>query len=189
MCLLYFIGKNNLRALKIVFLYKFRTMKLRELKIVFREFASEEELQEEDRTLLQAARSATERAYAPYSGFKVGAALRLQSGLVVQGNNQENAAYPSGLCAERTALFYANANYPDQAVDTIAVTARNASGWMIEPVKPCGSCRQALLESESRSGKLMRILLDGQSAIYLLEGVDSLLPLNFKASDLQGHTR
>lgn len=164
-------------------------MKLRELKILFREFSSEEELTEDDRQLLLAARQATESAYAPYSGFKVGAALRLNGGMVVKGNNQENAAYPSGLCAERTALFYANANYPDLAVETIAVTARNASGWMVEPVKPCGSCRQALLEAEGRSGKLMRILLDGTSAIYLLEGVDSLLPLNFKASDLQGHSR
>ena len=130
------------------------------------------------------ARKASEDAWAPYSGFKVGAAVKLLSGMVLTGNNQENAAYPSGLCAERTVLFYASANFPDDPVVAIAVTAQNAAGFLAEPVKPCGGCRQALLEVETRHNRPVTIVLDGQQSIYLLEGVGSLLPLNFTRRSL-----
>jgi cytidine deaminase len=159
-------------------------MNWKEIKIAYREFSHIDELPDDWKALVISARNASENAWAPYSGFKVGAAVKLASGMVVTGNNQENAAYPAGLCAERTALFYANANYPDQPVETIAVTAQNSNGWMAEPVKPCGGCRQALLEVETRYEKPVTIILDGKESIIVLDGVDSLLPLNFKRTSL-----
>jgi cytidine deaminase len=159
-------------------------MNWKEIKIAYREFKSIDELSDDWKALVLRARAGSENAWAPYSGFKVGAAVKLVSGHVVVGNNQENAAYPAGLCAERTALFYANANYPDDPVETIAVTAQNSNGWMDEPVKPCGGCRQALLEVETRYNRLVTIILDGQKSIIVLDGVDSLLPLNFKRTSL-----
>jgi cytidine deaminase len=159
-------------------------MKWNEIKIAYREYANLGELPEDWKSLIMRARDVSDRAWAPYSGFKVGAAVKLVSGLIVAGNNQENAAYPAGLCAERTALFYANANFPNDPVDVIAVTAKNVHGWVEEPVKPCGGCRQALLEVETRYNRKVTILLDGQKAIYVLDGVDGLLPLNFTRSSL-----
>ena len=106
-----------------------------------------EELDAADRELMDAAREATNRSYAPYSHFSVGAAARLANGIVVTGTNQENAAYPSGLCAERTTLFYANSQHPDQAVTTLAIAARNEHNEFLEsPIPPCGACRQMLYE-------------------------------------------
>ncbi len=159
-------------------------MNRREIKIAYLEFDGAEELPDEFRLLVMSARKASGDAWAPYSGFKVGAAVKLLSGLVLTGNNQENAAYPAGLCAERTVLFYANANYPDDPVVAIAVTAQNAAGFLAEPVKPCGGCRQALLEVETRYNRAVTIVLDGQQSIYMLDGVDSLLPLNFTGRSL-----
>jgi cytidine deaminase len=130
------------------------------------------------------ARRITGQAYAPYSGFHVGAAVLLENGLIVSGNNQENSAYPSGLCAERVALFYANANYPDSGVKTIAISAAKNDVLVNEPVKPCGSCRQALAETEVRFKTPIRIILDGQDGILVLNGVESLLPLSFSKKAL-----
>lgn len=111
-----------------------------------------EELGVADRELIDAACQATRRSYAPYSHFSVGAAARLSDNTIVTGTNQENAAYPSGLCAERTTLFYANSQYPDQAVETLAIAARNECGeFLEEPIPPCGACRQVMLETENAS--------------------------------------
>jgi len=115
----------------------------------------------------------------------VGAAVLLENGEIITGNNQENAAYPSGLCAERTAMFYANANYPDVAVTTLAVAAQNAGGFLKDPIAPCGSCRQVLLETEQRYGKKLRVLLYGASEIAILETVKDLLPLSFGVETLK----
>jgi cytidine deaminase len=104
--------------------------------------------------------------------------------LIVTGNNQENSAYPSGLCAERVALFYANANYPESEVKAIAISAAKNGVLVNEPVKPCGSCRQALAETEVRFKTPIRIILDGQDSILVLNGVESLLPLSFSKKDL-----
>lgn len=154
-------------------------MKTLQLHIPVKVFAYEE-LVEADRQLIDAARLATYRSYAPYSRFCVGAAARLANGTVVSGSNQENAASPSGLCAERTTLFYANSRYPDQAVDTLAIAARNAEGEFLQkPISPCGACRQVMLETETRFGHPMRVLLYGTESIYELRGVESLLPLSF----------
>ena len=107
--------------------------------------AQSEELSEEDRLLVQRAIEATASSYSPYSHFAVGAALRLADGTIVIGSNQENAAFPSGLCAERTAIFAAGATHPDQAVTTLAIAARNEAGRTAEPVSPCGACRQVIV--------------------------------------------
>ncbi len=145
---------------------------------------SYDELTEEERRLINAAREATQRSYAPYSHFSVGAAALLENGIIVTGTNQENAAYPSGTCAERTTLFYANSQYPDQAVRTLAIAARSEEGFVDTPISPCGSCRQVLLETEKRFGKPIRVLLYGKEQIYILEGVSNLLPLSFGAEFL-----
>lgn len=145
-----------------------------------------EELDAADRELIDAAREATHRSYAPYSHFSVGAAARLADNTVVCGSNQENAAYPSGLCAERTTLFYANSRYPDQAVTTLAIAARNEQGEFLDaPIPPCGACRQVMLETEVRYRQPMRILLYGRKGIYEVKKVGDLLPLSFDASAMQ----
>lgn len=144
-----------------------------------------EELNADDRILMNEAMQATERSYAPYSHFSVGAAARLTNGSIVAGTNQENAAYPSGICAERTTLFYANSQYPDQAVETLAVAARNKQDFLDDPIPPCGACRQVMLETEKRFGNPMRILLYGKKGIYEMKGVGSLLPLSFEASSME----
>lgn len=159
-------------------------MKTSEIRIVVHEYQSINELPEADQLLLIEARRITAFAYAPYSGFHVGAAVLLGDGRIVTGNNQENSAYPSGLCAERVALFYANANYPTAEVKTIAISAAKNGILVSEPVKPCGSCRQALAETELRFETPIRILLDGQDSILLLNGVESLLPLSFSKKSL-----
>jgi cytidine deaminase len=159
-------------------------MKTTEIKITVYEFERIDELPLNDRNLLEEARQITASAYAPYSGFHVGAAILLGNGQIIKGNNQENSAYPSGLCAERVALFYANASYPDSAVKTIAISASKNGMLVNEPVKPCGGCRQALAEAEVRFETPIRIILDGKDSILVLQGVESLLPLSFSKKDL-----
>ena len=139
-----------------------------------------EELTSEEQHLLQLAIEATDRSYAPYSKFHVGAAVRLDNGIELSGCNQENAAYPSGLCAERTALFYAGAQYPDVPVRMLAIAARGTDGELTEePTGPCGSCRQVIIESETRAGGPIRILLYGRKYVYVVEGIRPLMPLTF----------
>lgn len=144
-----------------------------------------DELSQADQALLLAAKEATTRSYAPYSHFAVGAALLLKDGTVVTGTNQENAAYPSGLCAERTALFYANSQYPDQPVLTLAIAARTERDFIEIPIPPCGACRQVMLETENRYRQPIRILLYGKEAIYEVKRVGDLLPLSFDASSME----
>ena len=140
-----------------------------------------EELPEENRKLVDAAHEATRRSYAPYSHFCVGVAVRLDNGIIVTGNNQENVAYPSGLCAERTALFYANSQYPDQAVTALAIASRHMDEASIcdHVCPPCGACRQVMLETENRFGCPMKILLCGSNQVYVIESASCLLPLSF----------
>jgi cytidine deaminase len=139
-----------------------------------------QELTPEEQHLLSLAVEATGRSYAPYSHFHVGAAVRLENGAEVIGCNQENAAYPSGLCAERTALFAAGAQYPDVPVSVLAIAARGTDGELLEePVAPCGSCRQVIIESETRAGSPIRILLYGQKHVYVIDGIKELMPLTF----------
>ena len=144
-----------------------------------------DELPPEEQRLINAAIEATERSYAPYSHFSVGAAVLMENGAIVCGNNQENAAYPSGMCAERTTLFYAHAQYPKHPVKALAIAARSKEGLLPSPIPPCGACRQVMLETEKRSGSPMRILLYGTQGIYKIEGTGSILPLSFDADFLK----
>ena len=130
--------------------------------------------------LVEAARAATERSYAPYSRFCVGAAIRLSNGEIVEGSNQENVAYPSGTCAERSACFYAHSRYPEARFESIAIAARGTDGEFTPlPTAPCGACRQALLEYEVLAGKDVPVLLAGRDCVYRVPSVRSLLPLAF----------
>ncbi|MDH6304231.1 cytidine deaminase [Parabacteroides sp. PH5-13] len=144
------------------------------------------EVPEEYKILLQAALEATGRAYAPYSRFQVGAAVLLSDGKIVAGNNQENAAYPSGLCAERVALFSAGAQYPDLAVKAIAIAAVT-EGSQVDMITPCGGCRQVLLEVEKRYQHPVNVLLYGKDTVYVADSASALLPLSFDGSDLPEH--
>lgn len=143
-----------------------------------------EELTDNERCLIDKAIEATYRSYSKYSHFSVGAAVRLENGTEVIGCNQENAAYPLTLCAERTALFSAGAQYPDQPVTMIAIAARNADGLLAEPITPCGSCRQVLIETEQRFGHSIRILLYGTNHVYVIDGIKQLMPLSFSEEHL-----
>lgn len=138
-----------------------------------------DELTEEEHQLTEAARKATRRSYAPYSHFSVGAAARLANGIVVTGTNQENIAYPSGLCAERTTLFYANSQYPDQPVTALAIAARSEACLTERPVMPCGACRQVMLETINRFSTPLRLLLCSQTEVYVVDDARALLPLAF----------
>jgi cytidine deaminase len=140
-----------------------------------------EELLLEEKKLIDCAKEACFRAYAPYSQFQVGATALLANGEIVTGSNQENVAFPSGLCAERTTLFYANSQYPEQAVKTLAVAAYTQGDFVERPVSPCGACRQVVLETEMRYQSPVRILLYGKKEIYRIEGIKDLLPLAFNA--------
>ncbi len=139
-----------------------------------------QEIPENVRELVEHARDAISRAYAPYSQFRVGAAVRLKNGVIITGNNQENVAYPSGLCAERVALFYANAKYPDvPVVDLLVMAESGENGITEQPVSPCGSCRQVLQETELRYNKDIKVMLAGKEEVWIFENGSQLLPLNF----------
>lgn len=145
-----------------------------------------DELCEADRKLVDAAKESTQSSYAPYSQFQVGAAALLSDGTIISGSNQENAAYPSGLCAERTTLFFANAAHPNKAVEALAVAAYTNGKFTNVPVPPCGACRQVMLEVEQRYHQPIRILLYGTEGTYVVEGgIRELLPLIFDASFLK----
>jgi len=151
----------------------------KEIKIAYREYESLAQLDAEDKDLAQAAVEATAQSYAPYSNFNVGAAVLFEDGVVVKGANQENAAYPSGLCAERTALFYASASRPDKAMTAIAIAAGQNGELCKNPATPCGACRQVMAQYQTKSGRPMRVLLIGAERIWRFEKVDDLLPLIF----------
>ena len=151
----------------------------KEIKIAYQEYASLQELGAEDLRLAQAAIDATSQAYAPYSNFNVGAAVMFTDGEIVSGANQENAAYPSGLCAERTALFYASASRPNKKMAALAIAACQNGELIQSPVTPCGACRQVMAQYQTKSGIPMKILLIGKEKILKFSKVDDLLPLIF----------
>lgn len=139
-----------------------------------------DELSAIEQKLVDEARNATLRSYVPYSKFSVGAAILLSNGEIITGANQENVAYPSGTCAERTACFYAHAKYPEAHFQTIAIAARGTDGnELTHPISPCGSCRQALLEYEMLAKENTKVILVGANEIYIIPSIKSLLPLAF----------
>ena len=151
----------------------------KEIKIAYVEYDSLEQLDSKDLELAQAAIEATALSYAPYSNFNVGAAVLFEDGVIVKGANQENAAYPSGMCAERTALFYASASRPDKAMTAIAIAAGQNGKICEMPVAPCGACRQVMAQYQTKSARPMEILLVGDKKIWKFNKVDDLLPLIF----------
>ena len=151
----------------------------KEIKIAYQEYDSIDELKAKDKELAQAAIDATATAYAPYSKFNVGAAVLFEDGEIVKGSNQENAEYPSGICAERTALFYASASRPNKAMAALAIAASQEGSLLETPVTPCGACRQVMAQYQLKSGIPMRILLVGAHKIWEFGKVDDLLPFTF----------
>ena len=151
----------------------------RELKISFLEYDSLEEMSGSDRSLALSAIEAIDGSYAPYSHFNVGAAVLLSDGTVVKGANQENAAYPSGLCAERTAMFAAGAAHPDLDMCCIAVAARQNGELCPEPAAPCGACRQVMAQYQTKAGHPLSIILVGAKKVQKFTRVDDLLPFIF----------
>ncbi|HRO70770.1 MAG TPA: cytidine deaminase [Chitinophagaceae bacterium] len=143
------------------------------------------ELNAADAELLTTAREVTQQAYAPYSGFFVGAAARLSNGQTVKGTNQENASYPVGICAERVLLGNAATLYPNISIDTLAISYNTKELKSDHPISPCGMCRQALLEYEARTNQSIRLILSGQEGnVYILKSVGHLLPFAFKSDEL-----
>ena len=152
----------------------------KEYSFKFQLFPNWQSLTPEEILLVNKAFEAMEKAYAPYSKFKVGAALLLEDGQIIQGNNQENIAYPSGLCAERVALFHAGAQFPGIAVDLICIVAKGDLMPISQLLSPCGACRQVMLESENRQNKPIRIILVNQdNRTMCIDSVQNLLPFGF----------
>ena len=153
----------------------------RQIQISYQEYNSIEEMNPEDRELAAEAIKAMQGAYAPYSHFHVGAAVRMSNGQVVRGANQENAAFPSGLCAERTAMFAAGAHYPDKDMLSIALAGGVMGRLGREPATPCGACRQVMAQYQAKSGKPMSVIMISSDRIWKFEKVDDILPLIFNS--------
>lgn len=151
----------------------------KEIKIAYIEYESLDQLDADDRKTADAAVEAISLSYAPYSRFNVGAAVMFEDGEIVKGANQENAAYPSGLCAERTALFYASASRPDKAMKILAIAAGQEGKLCDSPATPCGACRQVMAQYQTKSGRPMAVILVGAKKNWKFEKVDDLLPLIF----------
>lgn len=152
----------------------------KEYSFKFQLYPNLESLPTIDISVVNKAFEAMDKAYAPYSKFKVGAALLLEDGQIIQGNNQENIAYPSGLCAERIALFHANAQFPEIAVELICIVAKGDLMPISQLISPCGACRQVMLESENRQNKPIRIILVNQdNRTMCIDSVQNLLPFGF----------
>ncbi len=146
---------------------------------------SKEELSSVETNLMEQAFEARSKAYAPYSKFTVGVALLLDNGIVVQGSNQENAAYPSGLCAERVAIFYAGAQYPEAKMLKMFITASPIDRDLVEPIPPCGSCRQSIAEYELKQDTSIELFFMGaKGVIYKSDSLQNILPLVFDKNNL-----
>jgi cytidine deaminase len=146
------------------------------------------ELSAEEQQLVSNAKSAFKTAYAPYSGFLVGASVLLENGEVINGSNQENVAYPSGLCAERVALFYAGAKYPNVKINTIAVSVLSKNFEVTDVISPCGACRQVMAEYEDKQDKAIKVILHSPTdEVLIANTVEDLLPFMFKSPLLKNH--
>lgn len=150
------------------------------IEIEYQLFDNENELSSLDNELLQKAKEIAQSAYAPYSNFLVGAAIRTTSGKIITGNNQENAAFPSGLCAERTAIYYLGSQFPNDSIEAIAVAARRREGNFLG-VAPCGGCRQAMIEYETKQKSPIKFIMKvgNENKVAVLSSISSLLPFSF----------
>lgn len=153
---------------------------------IIQSYESIEDLAEADQQLLKEAKLAVNTSYAPYSQFHVGCALILENGVIIRGSNQENIAYPSGLCAERVAIFHAGATYPDVPVSAMAITVKAENYVVKEPAMSCGACLQSMSEFELKFNKPMRIILQGEvGVIYVAEGLKTFMPFMFWMDELK----
>ena len=160
-------------------------MEKQKLEIKYTVFANKNELLDNDKSLIDKAKEISEIAYCPYSEFRVGAAVLLDNGEIFTANNQENAAYPQGLCAERIALFYAMAQCPNQKIKSIAIYGNPKHFELTHFISPCGGCRQVMQEYEQRGGEKIRILLSGNAGeVLLVDGIENLLPFQFSNKSL-----
>jgi len=160
-------------------------MKEEKIELTFTR-AKLEELSQNEQDLIANTQHAFSNAYAPYSGFLVGASVLLENGEIINGSNQENAAYPSGLCAERVALFYAGAKYPEVAIKTIAISAKSKTFEIDDVVSPCGACRQVMAEYQQKQGQDIRLLLHSPNdEVLIANSVTDLLPFMFNSEKLR----
>jgi len=156
-------------------------MENKTIEIQYTHYRSIEELPSEYQQLIQEARKAKLQAYAPYSRFRVGAAVLLSDNSIIIANNKENISYPEGLCAERVALFYASANYPDKTIKAIAIAGASVGELTDSSITPCGGCRQVMAEYENKQKETIKVLMTAASGeIILVDGIDKLLPFQFK---------
>jgi cytidine deaminase len=160
-------------------------IKTMNISFTYQEFEKPGELSPDDIELVSKARASTLNSYAPYSRFKVGAAVRLMSGKIVCGSNVENAAFPSGICAERNAISNCVTNHHEDKVVAIAIAAMTKDGFPDEPVSPCGNCRQVIAEEESRNGNKIRVILSGKNKSIVIDSISDLLPLQFNKDNLK----
>lgn len=160
-------------------------MKHKKLEVHYTEYTQIEDLESDVREMVIKAKEATATAYAPYSLYKVGAAVKMANGEIIKGSNQENVAYPSGLCAERVALYAASSQFPNEDVESIAVTVDHQFSTEDELFSPCGACRQAMAETELKSGKKIEIIVHSPDGITrIFKGIGQLLPFSFHNSGL-----
>ena len=160
-------------------------MQAKDIHITYTQYDSAGELPRPDAVLLDAARKATAKAYAPYSRFRVGAAALLKGGEVVTGSNQENASFPAGICAERVLLSAVASLHPGHPILSMAISYLNEHGASHVPITPCGICRQSLAEYQSRTGQPIRLILGGQEgAVWVIEEAGMLLPMAFSSADM-----
>jgi cytidine deaminase len=153
---------------------------IKQFSFTYKEYSSTEELPDNYKKLIKEASEAAKKSYAPYSNFHVGAAVLLDNDIIISGNNQENAAYPSGLCAERVTIFYTNAMYPNNKIKALAITAYNENDFInAKLVPPCGSCRQVILESQLRQKEPITLILNGKDKIIIIDDASLLLPIQF----------
>lgn len=160
-------------------------IKTKNISFSYDEYETINDLDSSDLELVSAAQVAASSAYAPYSKFKVGAAIRLDSGMIVKGANVENAAFPSGICAERSAISNSVSNYGHQKPLALAIVSINTEGLTPDPPSPCGNCRQVIAEEEDRAGIKIRIILSGKNKTLIFNGIESLLPLQFNRENLK----
>lgn len=158
----------------------------KDIHITIEEYDSMPDLGEADMNLMELAESSLKDAYAVYSHYRVGAALILSNGKVITGNNQENAAYPSGLCAERVAMFYAKSQYPEESIKAIAISAKADTFTITDAVAPCGACRQVMAEYEIQQKSPIRVVMKGETGpVLAVDSIEALLPLMFHAEELK----
>ncbi|HSG67642.1 MAG TPA: cytidine deaminase [Bacteroidales bacterium] len=161
-------------------------MRINKIQVNVEEYDTLSEMTENDRELIEGATKSIGSAYAAYSHFRVGAALRLSNGMIITGNNQENAAYPSGMCAERVAMYYAKSQFPDQSIESIAISAHSNDFIIKEAVTPCGACRQVIAEYQTQQEHPIRIIMKSEKGpIRAVNSIEDLLPLLFHVEELK----